>query len=294
MDMKRIISIMIGVVAMLAGAAGCQTRYTTYEGPEYIGFADSVFVCPVQSEGEAYSITVASTRPSDHDRTFGVEVVGMKSKAIYGYHYRLESQTAVIPAGELTARINIVGDYDRMSFDEPLQITLRLVTDEKLLREEFNPETRIELRKVCPFDIHNFTGYCLVASDFIYEFGISFYGDRLTKCEVADAEKNLLRIKNFLYNGYDLMVRFDTDDPLNRRMYLDGEQMIADTREAFYVPYGDSRLLGSDYNAAYNTFETCRRKAALNLRIRVDEVGLVGIYYTTFEWMTDEEAENFM
>lgn len=292
--MKRTISIILSVSALFAAMTGCQTQYTTYSGPEYIGFADSVFVCPVQSTGEAFGITIAATRASDRDRTFGVEVLGMKSSAVYGYHYRLASQTAVIPAGELTARIDIIGEYDRIALEDDLQITLRLVADESLLWDKCNPETRVEFRKVCPFDINNFTGYCLITSDFIYEYGISFFGDRLAKCEVADAESNLLRIKDFLYNGYDLLVRFDLDDPLRRRMYLDGEQMIADTRDAFYIPYGDGRLLGGDYNAAYNVFETCTRRAGLNLRIRVDEVGLVGIYPTIFEWLTDEEAESFM
>ena len=81
--MRHLNIITLAAAAVLA-LASCQEKYITYSGPSYIAFPDTLSICPVQQNGVPFDLVVASTNTSDHDRTFGVEVVASKSNAIYG------------------------------------------------------------------------------------------------------------------------------------------------------------------------------------------------------------------
>ena len=273
---------------------GCKTNHIIYEGPEYIAFAEKQTVCPVQQNGTPFSIMISSTRACDYDRTIGVEVLSMKSNAVYGYHYRLESQTVTIPAGELAASVNIIGNYERIAPTDSLSLTLKLVAPEDTNWPLLGQETQVLLKKTCPFDIYNFEGYCLVASDYLIDFAVSPTGDRLVKSEVYDADRNIIRLKDFYYEGYDVLMQFDVSDILHPRIKMLEEQMIADTRLAFNMIYGDCRLLGDDYDASQNTLDVCQKYATQMFMIRVDEVGVVGNYENQMEWLTEEEARDYI
>ena len=61
------------VAAMALNA--CQERYVQYEGAEYVMFADTLQIYPIQENAETFSIPVVSTVKRSYDRTFGVEVI---------------------------------------------------------------------------------------------------------------------------------------------------------------------------------------------------------------------------
>ena len=94
--MKQIFKfIAISFAAVMAFSA-CQERYVTYDGDEYVMFADTLAVYPVMEGAEEFSIPVVSTVVRDYDRTFGVEVIDRLSNAIERKHYSLESNTITI------------------------------------------------------------------------------------------------------------------------------------------------------------------------------------------------------
>ena len=91
----------------VAGMTACHERYVTYDDAEYIMFADTLATYPVQQDVEYFSIPVVSTVTRDYDRTFGVEIIDKGNNAIENVHYRLQSNTVTIKAGELRADVPV-------------------------------------------------------------------------------------------------------------------------------------------------------------------------------------------
>ena len=98
--MKQIFKFIAISFAAAMALSACQERYVTYEGAEYVMFADTLAVYPVMEGADQFSIPVVSTVVRDYDRTFGVEVLDKLSNAIERKHYSLESNTITIKAGE--------------------------------------------------------------------------------------------------------------------------------------------------------------------------------------------------
>ena len=112
--MKQIIKyIVLSFVAMTV-LNSCQERYVTYEGAEYVMFADTMAIYPIMAEKEEFSIPVVSTVAKDYDRTFGVEVIDKSSNAIERKHYSLMSNTITIKAGETRADVRVRGHFDNI------------------------------------------------------------------------------------------------------------------------------------------------------------------------------------
>jgi len=285
--------IFISAVAAIAFFASCKENYITYSGPSYIAFADTLSICPVQQDGGPFSIEIAATQACDHDRTFGVEVLPGKSNAVYGYHYRFDSQTVTIKAGERATALAITGNYENIKDTDSLCVSLRLVSAEDYEWDLYGLETRVQLKKVCPFDINNFTGYCLLTSSWFLEYSTSSDITRLIKSELAEDEENTVVLHDFLFDGYDIKIRFDPSDVLDPVVEMTGEQVIGDTREAFNYIYGDGRIWADDAAGMPNMFDTCHDYALLYMTLRVKNVGVIGNYVNILEWLSDEEAENY-
>ena len=99
---------------------GCNERYVTYSDAEYVMFADTLKTYPVMEDGGYFSVPVVSTVVREYDRTFGVEIVDKGSNAIENHHYRLQSNTIVIKAGENRADVMVEGIYDNIAPDDSL------------------------------------------------------------------------------------------------------------------------------------------------------------------------------
>ena len=58
--------LLVAVVAMVAlSTTSCNEEYTTYTGPEYVMFADSLSTNMVLADGESFAVKVASTIKCD-------------------------------------------------------------------------------------------------------------------------------------------------------------------------------------------------------------------------------------
>ena len=275
-------------IAFLASVLGsCQERYVTYSDAEYVMFADTLATYPVQKDVEYFSIPVVSTVTRDYDRTFGVEIIDNGSNAIENLHYRLKSNTMVIKAGETRADVLVHGLYDNIEATDSLGFTLRLVMNDKLEMPLYGRQTKAVLMKSCPFDINDFTGYCMLTSMFLYQYSVTGAYQRLIYTEKHPSEENTIICRNWINDGYDVTMRpFVT---------MDRDQVASDEGSFFGTAHGDDKILVTNSALYDSIFYPCGNYLYIWTEIYVENlgqtVGTVGHFYNIMEWVSDEEAD---
>ena len=273
----------------------CHERYVTYNDAEYVMFADTLKTYPVQKDVEYFSIPVVSTVTRDYDRTFGVEIIDKGNNAIENVHYRLQSNTVTIKAGETRADVLVHGYYDNIEDTDSLGFTLQLVMNDNLVMPLYGKQTKAVLMKSCPFDINDFTGWCVFTSMFLYDYSIDGRYQRLVYTEKHPTEENTIICRNWLRDGYDVTLTFDPSDPLAPVVGMDPDQVASDEGSFFGIAHGDDKILveASPYYNSY--FYPCGSYLYLYTHIYVENlgvpVGTVGHFYNIMEWVSDEEAE---
>ena len=295
MHMKKyLIYITLAFAAMLT-ASSCHERYVTYDDAEYVMFADTIATYPVQQDVGYFSIPVVSTVTRDYDRTFGVEIIDKGNNAIEGLHYRLQSNTVTIKAGETRADVMVHGIYDNIAAEDQLTFQLRLVMNDDLVMPLYGKDTKAQLMKVCPFDINAFTGYCVFTSMFLYDYSITGSYQRLVYTEKHPTEENTIICRNWLNDGYDVTMKFHPEDPLKRVVTMDEGQVASDEGSFFGTAHGDDKILVRSSSLNESLFFTCGSYLYLWAEIYVENlgepVGTVGHFYNIMEWISDEEAQ---
>lgn len=285
----------IAVTAFVAPS--CKSEYTTYDDAEYIMFADTMAVYPVLQDGGYFKVPVVSTVTRDYDRTFAVEIVDKGSNALERKHYRLKTNTLTIKAGQTRTDIEVEGLYDNIEYADSLGFILSLVVPEQVKMPLYPTTTKVLLEKVCPFDINNYTGYCVVTSLFLYYYHPLGIYQRLAHSEVdpTDPSGRSIIIRDFLFDGYDVSLSFDTSDPLEPLVNMDNDQVISDEGSVFGISYGDDKIRAGASPVYPSYFGTCENFIELWLRVYVEDIGNpigdVGHYYNILEWVSDEEGE---
>ncbi|MBQ6690907.1 MAG: DUF4984 domain-containing protein [Rikenellaceae bacterium] len=289
----------VAVVAMATLLiTSCDEEYVTYTGPEYVMFADSISTNMVMADGEAFAVAVASTVKCDYDRTFGVEVVDKGSNAIEGVHYTLESNSITIPAGEMATEVRVRANYEKIEATDSLGFVLRLVVPEQLEWDLYpnGAQTKVVMYKSCPFDVNNFTGWCVMTSLLLYDYpGLNPSYQRLVRSELHPTEENTIIVRNCFYDGYDVTLHFDVSNPAQPRVTMDEDEVLSDEASVFGMIHGDNKLLGTTPTYQPSFYNSCQRFVELWLSVYVknlgEMVGTVGTFYNIFEWVSDEEAE---
>ncbi|MBQ8810506.1 MAG: DUF4984 domain-containing protein [Bacteroidales bacterium] len=295
--MKHILRyIAIPLFAVLSSA--CQERYVTYDDAEYVMFADTLATYPVQKDVEYFSIPVVSTVVRDYDRTFGVEVIDKGSNAIENHHYRLQSNTVTIKAGETRADVLVHGFYDNIDATDSIGFTLQLVMNDKLEMPLYGRQAKAVLMKSCPFDINSFTGYCVLTSMFLYDYSITGSYQRLVYTEKHPTEENMIICRNWINDGYDVTMRFNTADPMKPFVTMDPDQVASDEGSFFGTAHGDDKILVTNSALYDSVFYPCGSYLYLWVEVYVENlgvpVGTVGHFYNIMEWISDEEADRLM
>ncbi|MCH5335429.1 MAG: DUF4984 domain-containing protein [Alistipes sp.] len=292
--MERMVSIAGAAAVAALGLFACQTEYTRYSDAEYIMFADESAVYAVEQGGDYFKVPVVSTVTRDYDRTIGVEIVDDGSNAIERRHYMLRSNTLTIKAGQTRTDVEVKGIYDNIGDEDSLGFVLRLVIPEQLRSPLYGTETKVVMQKVCPYVRENFTGWCVVTSMFLYQYGISGY-QRLIQTVPSANDPDAVILKNFFYDGYDVSIRFKPGEPLEPLVDMDSGQTISDTGSAFGITYGDGRLLCGASPVYPSYFNPCGNFVELWLNVYVEDLGdmygTVGQFYNVLEWISDEEAD---
>ncbi len=295
--MKKILYILLaGFIA--ANFVSCDEEYITYSGAEYVMFAEQLSTNMVVADKEYFTIPVSSTVACNYDRTFGVEVVDKGSNAIEGKHYRLLSNSVTIPAGELAADVKVAGLYDNIEPTDSLGFVLKLVMPEQLKFNlyEDSDQTKVVMYKSCPFDRNNFTGWCILTSLLLRDYpGDNESYQRLIYTEAHSNEPNTVILRSCFYDGYDITITFNPENPANPLVTMDKNQVLSDEASVFGQILGDNHILTTHSLYYPSYFNSCQRFVELWNHVYVENlgqtVGTVGHYYNILEWISDEEAE---
>ena len=290
--MKQIFKyIAMSFVAALALNA-CQERYVTYEGAEYVMFADTLAVYPVMEGADQFSIPVVSTVTRDYDRTFGVEVLDKLSNAIERKHYSLESNTITIKAGETRADVKVRGHFENIGEADSLGFALQLVMKDELEMPLYGKQTKAVLMKTGKFDRSKFTGYCVLSSMFLQNYSQTGEYNRLIFTEPHPTLKNTVICRNWIKDGYDVELTFNDEDPLMPIVTM-ARTVASDQGSFFGTAYGQwgDKLYVCSSNLAQSIFYPLGGYLYIWTELSVDEYGIVGNFYNVMQWVTDEEAE---
>jgi hypothetical protein len=227
-----------------------------------------------------------------------VEVVDKGSNAIEGKHYRLLSNSVTIPAGKLAADVKVAGLYENIEPTDSLGFVLKLVMPEQLKFDlyEGSDQTKVVMYKSCPFDRNNFTGWCILTSMLLRDYpGDNQSYQRLIRTEAHPTEPNTVILRSAFYDGYDMTITFNPENPANPLVTMDKDQVVSDEASVFGQILGDNHILGthSFYYPSY--FNSCQHFVELWMQVYVENlgetVGTVGHFYNILEWISDEEAE---
>lgn len=292
--MKQILKY-ITIAFMAVALSSCHERYVTYSDAEYVMFADTLKTYPVMTGDEYFSVPVVSTVIRSYDRTFGVEIVDKGSNAIEGHHYRLESNTVTIKAGENRADVKVAGCYDNISAEDSLGFQLRLVMKDELVMPFYGKDTKVVLMKSCPFDINSFTGYCVLTSMFLYQYSITGAYQRLVWTEKHPTEENMIICRNWMADGYDVTMTFHPEDPMRPVVTMEDDQVMSDEGSFFGTTHGDDRILVKNSPINESVFYSCGSYLYLWAEVYVENlgvpVGTVGHFYNIMEWVSYEEGK---
>ena len=182
--------------------------------------------------------------------------------------------------------------YDNLTIDEDPTLVLRLITDDDVQWSLYEGnETKVILRKICPFDINAFTGYAVVTSTFLMDYSIKEM--RLITTEVDPEDSTAVILHDYFYDGYDMKVRFTTEDMLNPLIEMD-DQTMATTGEAFGTIYGDGMLHAYQPSSLVSYYSSCEKFIFQYMTVWVpgmaEGTNVVGTFINAVEWISDDEA----
>ena len=295
--MKRLTAYMMPALAAIMAVAGCTEVRTVYSDAEYVMFSDTASLHMIQENARTFTVPVASTVACSYDRTFGVEIIDSKSSAVEGRHYTVASNTVTIKAGERVTHMEVTADYDALGDSDTLNIALRLVIPESVRWDLYGDRTNVKMVKAGTWSADKFTGWCVVTSAFLYNYpGNNTSMQRLIYTEQHPTEENTVILHSFLYDGFDVSVRFLTENAAEPYVTMNEDQQLGDSREIFYMVHGDGKVLvkSSPYYKSY--FNALSNYAILYLYVHVtdlgEEYGVVDPYsMNMLEWVSDEEAD---
>lgn len=201
--MKQIITVLFATGLLAALFTGCKEEYKTYSDREFVMFADTAATYMVLQDKEYFSVPVTSTVACDYDRTFGVEIIDKGSNAIEGLHYALRSNTITIKAGQRAANVEVRGLYDNIEPTDSLGFILKLVMPEQVNWNLYHDRTKVVMMKSCPYDVNDFTGWCVVTSLFLNQYpGIENTSlQRLIRTEKHPTEENMIILHDWLFRA---------------------------------------------------------------------------------------------
>ena len=289
---KTILTTFMAFVAIALCFTGCKPEYTTYTGPDYILFSDTLYEIAVVDDESYFEVPVVATRSCDYDRNVAVEIVDAGSNAVEGKHYSLESNTVTIKAGKLRGNLRVKGCHSNIDVADSLGFKIQLIIPDDVQWDLYGTVANVVLRKACKFDINAFTGPCVVSSTFIMNY---MNVDKILTYSVADPkEENTIVIKDYFFKGYDVKIKFETDDIYNPLIRME-DQRFAATSEAFGTLYGDGYINVYQPTAYTSYYSSCEKFIFQYMTLYVPgmdaSVNTIGTFVNAVEWISDDEAE---
>ena len=289
---KNILTALMAIIAVVLCFTACKPEYTTYTGPNYILFSDSLYEMAVVDDESYYDVPVVATRACDYDRNVAVEILDAGSNAIEGKHYSIQSNTVTIKAGELRGNVRVKGYHTNIGVADSLGFKLQLIVSDDEQWGLYGNTANVLLRKACKFDINAFTGPCVVSSTFIMNY---MNVDKiLTRSEICPGEENTIIIKDYFFKGYDAKIKFEADDVYNPLIRMD-DQRFAATAEAFGTKYGDGFINMYQPTAYTSYYSGCEKFIFQYMTLYVpgmdESANTIGTFVNAVEWISEDEAE---
>ena len=284
-------------VAVAGSIVGCGDKFDILAptSPNYIQFSDTLYVLPVVDDEEYHNVPVVATKACDYDRTVAVEIIDAGSNAVEGKHYSIESNTITIKAGELVGNVRVRGYHSEIDVYDSLGFKLNLIIPEELKWDIYGTETNVLLQKACNFDINAFEGYCLMTSTYIMNY--MDIDKRLIKADIDPEEENTIILRNYFFDGYDVKVRFKTNDIMNPLIEMD-DQVFGPTSEAFGTLYGDGLIRLYQPTAYTSYYSSCEKFIFQYMTLYVpgmeEGYNTVGTFVNAVEWISDDEAKKLI
>ena len=284
-------------VAVAGSIVGCGDKFDILAptSPNYIQFSDTLYVFPVVDDEEYHNVPVVATKACDYDRTVAVEIIDAGSNAVEGKHYSIESNTITIKAGELVGNVRVRGYHSEIDVYDSLGFKLNLIIPEELKWDIYGTETNVLLQKACNFDINAFKGYCLMTSTYIMNY--MDIDKRLVKADIDPEEENTIILRNYFFDGYDVKVRFKTNDIMNPLIEMD-DQVFGPTSEAFGTLYGDGLIRLYQPTAYTSYYSSCEKFIFQYMTLYVpgmeEGYNTVGTFVNAVEWISDDEAKKLI
>ena len=289
---KNILTIIVAFVAVVSSFTGCKPEYTTYSGPNYIMFSDTLYEMAVVDNESYFDVPVVATRSCDYDRNVAVEIVDAGSNAIEGKHYSIESNTVTIKAGELRANVHVKGYHSNIDVADSLGFELKLIVPEDAQWNLYGTKANVLVKKACKFDINAFVGPCVVSSTFI--MNMMQVDKILTRSKICPDEENAIIIKDYFFKGYDVKIKFEVGDVYNPLIRMD-EQRFALTADAFGTKYGKGYVNVYQPTAYTSYYSSCEKFIFQYMTLYVpgmpETVNTVGTFVNAVEWISEDEAK---
>ena len=291
--MKKIILTTLSAIAVALCFTACKPEYTTYSGPNYILFSDTLYEMAVVDDESYYEVPVVATRSCEYDRNVAVEVIDAGSNAVEGKHYSIESNTVTIKAGELRANVRIKGYHNNIDVADSLGFKLQLIIPDDVQWSMYGNTANVLVRKACKFDINAFVGYCVLTSTYIINY-MTNIDMRLVKSEIDPENENTIIIRDYFFDGYDARITFKADDILNPLIEME-DQAFGPTSEAFGTIYGDGLIRMYQPTAFTSYYSSCEKFILQYMTLYVPGMpegqNTVGTFVNAVEWISDDEAE---
>ena len=206
---KMILTTLMAVVAIALCFTSCKPEYTTYTGPNYILFSDTLYEVAVVDNESYFDVPVVATCSCDYDRNVAVEVIDAESNAVEGKHYSIESNTVTIKAGELRGNLRVKGYHSNIDVADSLGFKVQLIIPDDAQWDIYGNTANVVLRKACKFDINAFTGYCVVSSTYIMNY---MNVDKILTYSVLDTEEKNESFEFRLRQGLGKIHTFHPED----------------------------------------------------------------------------------
>ena len=282
---------LVAFVAVAFSFTGCEPEYTTYKGPDYIMFSDTLYEIAAVDDEEYFDLPVVATRACDYDRVVAVEIIDSESNAIEGKHYSLEQNNVTIKAGELVGNVRVRAYHSNIEVADSLGFKLQLLTPEEKNWDIYGTTANVLLKKACKFDINAFKGYCVLTSTYILNYTNTDM--RLVESEIDPEEENTIILRDYFFDGYDVKVRFNPDDIMNPLIEMD-DQVFGPTSDAFGTLYGDGLIRLYQPTAYTSYFSSCEKFIFQYMTLYVpgmeEGYNTVGTFVNAVEWISDDEA----
>lgn len=246
--------------------AGCEKSNQVAIPPEIATFAarssGSYYV--QDDPSSVYKITVGATTKSNQDRTVTFNV-SSPSGATEGVQYELASNTVTIPAGEVTATIDVKGIFSGFPGSRKDTLVFSLASGH-LNPGEFNNTFSLYMQKYCDVDINMF--------DDVYDIQDYYQGQPdgdayqvLVTPGTSSGTTGSVNITGLWAVNIPVKVDLDWTDPAGF------STSIAEQNFFVHPTYGQSKIKG----IGKGTFSSCDNEIVITYEVYVD-AGSFGVY----------------